>query len=87
MRDDWVKLAVRLTALTIINSVYGAPFPLIPLILIIPSFLVGNSPILGASLVQRPRGWVLNHPPSQYSTQVSGQYSLKVPAYKFFAYF
>jgi len=23
MRDDWVKLAVRLTALTIINSVYG----------------------------------------------------------------
>ena len=23
MRDDWVKLAVRLTVLTIINSVYG----------------------------------------------------------------
>jgi hypothetical protein len=36
-----------------------APFPLIPLTLIISSFFFGNSPILGASLFRLPRGGLL----------------------------
>jgi len=37
------------------------------------AYAVGNSPIFGVSFTQCPRGWVLGHPPSQCSTQVSGQ--------------
>jgi len=41
------KTAVWLTALTIINGVYGAPFPLIPLILITSHPSSGTPPSSG----------------------------------------
>jgi hypothetical protein len=49
------------------------PVPLMPPTLIIPSSLVGTMPHPRGIITQRPRGWVLDRPPSSDSPLAGGQ--------------